>query len=304
MKFELRRLSHALGAEVIGLDLAEPLDEHTVGRLRKAWLDHHVLLFRDQALSPADHIRFTEYLGPVDDYPLVHFRHPDNPKLMVLSSDPGKGNKSTTRAAGQRWHSDLSFTPRPATGSMLHAQRIPPIGGDTMFANQIMAYEALSPAMRRMIEPLETVHELFSKRTDLAELDAAKMREMKLANPPVAQPMVRVHPETGRPALYVSPSLSTRIVGMTVEESAGLLDFLSRHCTRHEFVYRHVWRNGDLVLWDNRCLLHIAVQDYDRDSLRLMHRTTITGEPCGRLLGDENVTAAAPSAQQVALANS
>ncbi len=185
---------------------------------------------------------------------------------------------------------------------MLHAQKLPSVGGDTMFANQYLAYEALSPTLRKVIEPLETVHELFSGRADFKSLDVAKMMEMRAANPPVAQPMVRIHPETGRPALYVSPSLSSRIVGMTVDESAGLLSHLKQVSVNPQFVYRHSWRVGDLLMWDNRCLLHIAVQDYDKREHRLMYRTTITGEPCGRLLEETGV--ALPSPTQVAVANS
>jgi taurine dioxygenase len=302
MNLKLRRLSHALGAEVLDIDLRQPLSPDRIAEIRAAWMQHQVLLFRDQAITPAQQIRFTEQFGPVDDYPLVHFRHPDHPQLMVLSSDPGTGSKSTSRAAGERWHTDLSFTTRPATASMLHAQKIPSIGGDTMFANQYLAYEALSPTLQQVIEPLETVHELFSGRADFKALDVTKMLEMRAANPPVAQPMVRVHPETGRPALYVSPSLSSRIVGMTTEESAGLLAHIKQVCVNPQIIYRHQWRVGDLLIWDNRCLLHIAVQDYDKREHRLMYRTTITGAPCGRLL--EEAGSALPSPTQVAVANS
>jgi taurine dioxygenase len=300
--FEIRRLSHALGAEVVGLDVSQPLHPEQLQALRALWLEHQVLLFRNQTISPLEHIRFTECFGQVDDYPLVHFRHPDHAQLMVLSSDPGAGSKSTSRAAGERWHTDLSFTTRPATASMLHAQKLPAVGGDTMFANQYSALQALSPALRRVIEPLETVHELFSGRGDFKSLDLTKMLEMRAANPPVAQPMIRVHAETGRPALYVSPSLSSRIVGMTAEESAGLLAHIKQVSVSPQFVYRHTWRVGDLLMWDNRCLLHIAVQDYDKSQHRLMYRTTITGAPCGRLL--EETASAAPSVQQIAVANS
>jgi taurine dioxygenase len=302
MKLKLRRLSHALGAEVLDIDLRQPLSVEQVAEIRAAWMQHQVLLFREQTITPSEQIAFTEQFGRVDDYPLVHFRHPDHPQLMVLSSDPDNGSKSTSRAAGERWHTDLSFTPRPATASMLHAQKIPSVGGDTMFANQYLAYEALSPMLRRVIEPLETVHELFSGRAEFKTLDVAKMMEMRAANPPVAQPMVRVHPETGRAALYVSPSLSSRIVGMSAEESAGLLAHIKQVCVSPQFVYRHRWRVGDLVMWDNRCLLHIAVQDYDKREHRLMYRTTITGEPCGRLL--EEALTSTPSPTQLAVANS
>jgi len=302
MSLKLRRLSHALGAEVLDIDLRQPLSADRVAEIRAAWMQHQVLLFREQAITPAQQIVFTEQFGPVDDYPLVHFRHPEHPQLMVLSSDPDAGSRSTSRAAGERWHTDLSFTMRPATASMLHAQKIPSVGGDTMFANQYLAYEALSPMLRRVIEPLETVHELFSGRAEFKTLDVAKMMEMRAANPPVAQPMVRVHPETGRAALYVSPSLSSRIVGMSADESAGLLSHIKQVCVSPQFVYRHRWCVGDMLLWDNRCLLHIAVQDYDKREHRLMYRTTITGEPCGRPL--EEALAAMPSPTQLAVANS
>ena len=299
--YEVRRLSAALGAEIIGIDLRQPLDAATVAALRRTWLENQVLLFRGQEFGAAEQIRFSEYFGPVDDYPLVHFRHPDNAKLMLLTNAPVKGTTSTSRNAGARWHTDLSFTARPATASLLHAQRIPEIGGDTMFANQYLAFDKLSPLLREIIEPLHAVHELFSGRSE--PLDA-RMLEMKAVHPRVAHAMVRIHPETRRPALYVNPSITTEIVGLTREESAGLLDFLRGHSVREEFLYRHVWRKGDFIMWDNRCLLHMAVQDYGNDQVRLMHRTTITGEPCGRVIeqpgGAKPQGAAQPASQSAA----
>jgi len=298
--FEVRRLSLALGAEVSGLDLTSAIPADTMARLRKTWLEHHVLVFRGQLLSPAEQIRFSEYFGQVDDYPLVPLQHPQHPQLMVLNSVVPKGGKSTNNKVGARWHSDLSFTTRPATASLLHSQEIPPLGGDTLFANQYMAYDSLSPLLRQIIDPLSAACEVFSSRSDTKDIDMAKIAAMRAANPPVAQPMVRVHPETGRKALYVSPSQTTHIVGMTPEEGAGILQHLFRQCTKPDFVYRHQWRVHDLVIWDNRCLLHIAMHDYGSE-VRRMHRTTITGAPCGRLLDD--VVAPAASAQQLLAAN-
>lgn len=299
--FRLRRLGAALGAEIIGLDLTRPLDAATVAALRAAWLRHQLLLFRGQRLSLDEQLRFSEYFGQVDDYPLVHFRHPDNAKIMRLSSETPKVGKSSTKGAGSRWHSDLSFTTRPSTGSLLHAQVVPEVGGDTLFANQYLAYDTLSPAMRVLLEPLHAVHELFSGFTDISHRDPVKMAEMRAANPRVAQPMVRRHEETGRPALYVGPSLTTEIEGMTREESAGILQFLFRHATRHELIYRHQWQPADMLMWDNRCLLHIVSHDYQPEDLRVMHRTTLTGTPSGRVVED---TTRGPTLAALAQANS
>jgi taurine dioxygenase len=287
MSIEVHRLSYGLGAEVRGLDLRRPLDAAAVEAVRRAWLDHGVLLFRGQEISPEDHIRFSRYFGPVEDYPLVHYRHPEHPEIFLLSNRDMEGKPSQTRNAGRHWHSDLSFTARPAMGSLLRCIEIPDIGGDTLFANQYLAYEALTPAFRGLIDGLAAVHELFSKTRDLKNLDQGQVRDLKKANPRIVQPVVRVHPETGRKALYVSAAVTTRIVGMTQEESDAILDFLFAHQTQVHFTYRHRWQPNDIVMWDNRCTLHMAVPDNDHRQTRLMHRTTITGTPSGEVLEED-----------------
>ena len=175
----------------------------------------------------------------------------------------------------------LTVPARPALGSLLRCVDIPDVGGTTAFASQSMAYEALSPAFRTLIDPLTAVHELFSKTKDLRDLDQGQIRDMKKSNPRIAQPVVRMHSETGRRALYVSEAVTTDIVGMNREESDALLEFLFRHQTRMEFTFRHTWRRHDIVMWDNRCTLHMAVPDNDHVQARVMYRTTLTGEPCG-----------------------
>ena len=281
MTIEVRPLSYALGAEVRGVDLRQPLGGDAVAAIRRAWLDHLVLVFPGQDITPEQQIRFSRYLGIVEDYPLAHYRLPGHPEIFLLTNQPVTGATSQTRDAGRHWHSDLSFTGKPAMGSLLRCVQIPDIGGTTAFANQYLAYERLSPAFRALIDPLHAVHELFSKAPNLQDLDQGQVRDMKKANPRIAQPVVRTHSETGRKALFVSEALATDIVGMTRAESDAILNFLFRHQTRIEFTYRHNWRPHDIVMWDNRCTLHLAVPDNDHHQPRVMYRTTLTGEPCG-----------------------
>ena len=281
MSIEVRRLAYALGAEVRGIDFRQPLDGETVAAIRRAWLEHQVLVFPDQDVTPEQQIRFSRYLGAVEDYPLAHYRLPGHPEIFLLTNQPIAGSGTQTTNAGRHWHSDLSFTARPALGSLLRCVDIPDVGGTTAFASQTMAYAALSPAFRALIDPLTAVHELFSKTKDLRDLDQGQIRDMKKSNPRIAQPVVRIHSETGRRALYVSEAVTTDIVGMNREESDALLEFLFRHQTRMEFTFRHTWRRHDIVMWDNRCTLHMAVPDNDHVQARVMYRTTLTGEPCG-----------------------
>ena len=285
MAIEIVPLTTAIGAEVRGVDMRRPQDAATVAAIRAAWLRHQVLLFRDQDVAPEEHIRFSRYFGVVEEYPLVHYRLPAHPEIFLLSNEPdASGRPSETRNAARHWHSDLSFTARPSTGALLRCIKAPRVGGSTMWANQTLAYETLSPSFRRLLDGLTAVHELFSKTKDLKNLDQGQIRDMKRANPRIAQPVVRVHPETGRPALYVSEAVTTRIVGMHEDESDALLEFLFRHQVRPEYTMRHQWRPNDVVMWDNRCTLHQAVADHDHAESRVMHRTTLSGEPCGQVL--------------------
>jgi taurine dioxygenase len=285
MSIEVIPLTSAIGAEVRGVDLSREQTPEVIAQIRAAWLDRQVLLFRHQHISPEQQIRFSRYLGQVEEYPLVHYRLPGHPEIFLLSNEPDKdGRPSETRNAARHWHSDLSFTARPSTGSLLHCIKAPRVGGTTMWANQTLAYETLSPAFRRLLEGLHAVHELFSKTKDLKNLDQGQIRDMKRANPRIAQPVVRIHAETRRPALYVSEAVTTQIIGMQPDESAALLEFLFHHQVRPEFTMRHQWQPGDVVMWDNRCTLHQAVADHDHSESRVMHRTTLSGEPCGQVL--------------------
>lgn len=296
MTMEVVPLTTGIGAEIRGVDLREPVGAALAARIRAAWLQHQILLFCDQDITPELHIRFSKLFGPVEPYPLVHYRLPGHPEIFLLSNEPQDGKPSETRNAARHWHSDLSFTGRPATGALLRCIRAPKVGGTTMWANQYLAYETLSPAFRQLIEPLTAVHELFSKTKNLKDLDQGQIRDMKKSNPRIAQPVVRVHAETKRKALYVSEAVTTQIVGMSQAESDAILQLLFRHQTSPEFTYRHQWRPNDIVMWDNRCTLHQAVADHDHSELRIMQRTTISGEACGRILPEDAEAAASAMA--------
>lgn len=283
MDFDIVPLSYAIGAEIVGVDLRNDLSEAVIADIRGAWLTHNVLLFRDQNLTPEQHIAFSGQFGSLDD----HRARPDEqlpgyPEIFLVTNHPrSDGRPSRTRNTGRQWHTDFSYTRRPAMGSLLHCHEIPEKGGDTMFANITIAWDSLSDAMKNMLTPLEAVHDagnIGSYRTR----DPAEVQIIRDNNPPIAQPVKRIHPETGRPALYVTESATTHFVGMTGEESRPILDYLFQHSTRDEFTYRHRWRVGDLVMWDNRCTLHRALMDYSHETdRRHMLRTTVLGEPSG-----------------------
>lgn len=279
---ELRRLSNSLGAEVIGVDLAQPLAPADLDEIRAAWRDHLVLLFRNQQLTPQAHIDFSRQFGDLDRHEaLPRYRHPDHPEIFMITNHEIDGKPSATRNTGRQWHNDLSYTTRPAMGSLLYCRECPPVGGDTMFANMYLAYETLSKPLRDFLAPLSAVHDVMGSR-DLRKRDPEQIAELRRLNPPVSHPVVRRHPVSGRQALNVHEMMCTHFVGMGREESQPILHFLEQHATAHENVYRHQWRVNDLVMWDNRCTLHIALADYEHSSPRHMLRTTLLGEETGK----------------------
>jgi taurine dioxygenase len=283
MTLEIRRLAAGLGAEVLGVDLASEIDGDTFAAIEQAWRAHVVLLFRGQRLDHASHIAFSRRFGPLDDHAAIpRYRDPQHPEILLVINQEINGRP---QPVGRQWHSDLSTTLQPARGSLLRAGVIPPVGGDTMFANMYLAFETLSPTLQALIEPLHAIHDMTAAR-QLRGRDPADLAEVRRRNPPVVHPMVLVHPETGRKALYVSEMTTIGIAGMTEDESRPLLDYLYRHSVRPEFTCRHRWRNGDLVAWDNRCAMHLALDDYDLRVPRHMYRTTLLGERRGQLASE------------------
>jgi taurine dioxygenase len=281
MALTIRKLSPACGAEVSGIALTRPLEASLVGELQHALGEHGILLFRNAELTPAEHVAFSRQFGPLETHVLGEYNLKEHPEILVVSNVREEGRFKGVVYAGQYWHSDLSYKRRPSLGSLLLCREMPEIGGDTMWANMYLAYETLSDVMKNMLAGLKAVHDYshayetyFAGRSERPPLTP----EQKAQTPAVEHPLVRTHPVTGRKALYVNPGFTRGIVGMTKEESQPLLDFLFRHATRPEFIYRHRWRVHDLVFWDNRCTMHYAVNDYDFSVRRLMHRTTVTGD--------------------------
>jgi taurine dioxygenase len=280
-QFAIRPFDAALGAEVLGLDLSLPLDGDDVARLHRAHLMHHVLVFRDQHITPAQQVDFSRRFGPLQIHVLRQFQLPTQPEVLIVSNIRENGQPIGLGDAGHFWHSDLSYKETPSLGSMLHAQELPGDGsGDTLFANQHTAWEQLPAHLRRAVEGAQAEHSYLARYADLQKknpwrpnLTQAQIDEVK----PVVHPVVRTHPETGRKALFVSEHFTTRIVGLPDDESRALLAELFDHSTRPEHIYRHQWQPHDMVFWDNRSLMHLAAGCPD-DQRRKLYRTTIEGD--------------------------
>jgi taurine dioxygenase len=288
MPLQLRKLSHALGAQVCDIDLKAPLTESTFGEIYQAFLDHGILLFRDQCISREEHIAFSRRFGPLDQHDsLPQDRHPDFPELLLVTNEPhADGSASNSRYTGRQWHSDLSFTPIPSMGSLLKSWIVPEVGGDTLFANMTLAYEALSLGMQQLISPLHAIHLSGTRKINHTASGEVRAEQQRRLNPPIAQPVVRIHPETGRKALYLGEKVR-RFDQMTAPESQPLIDYLNRHATRPEFVYRHQWQAHDIIVWDNRCTMHQALGDFDETQRRHLERTTVMGTPSGYVVASE-----------------
>ena len=282
MSLKLRKLSYALGAEVCAIDVSKPMSEQSFGEIYRAFLDNNILLFRNQDITRSQHIEFSRRFGELDRHEaLPRDRHPQYPELLMVTNEPkSDGSPSDTKYTGRQWHSDMSFTTAPSLGSLLKSYSVPEVGGDTLFANMYLAYEALSDGMKKMIAGLHGIHQSGTRKLANDNTGIARQAEQKKINPPVAQPVVRVHPETGRKALYIGEKVS-RFEGMTEEESKPLIGYLVGHATGPEFVYRHQWCKNDIVVWDNRCTMHQALGDFDETQLRHMERTTVLGTPSG-----------------------
>ncbi len=274
--FDIRPLDgEPLGAEVIGLDLAKPLSAAAFARIHRAHLDHHVLLFRDQRITPRQQIEFSRRFGPLQIHVLHQFQLPGHPEVLIVSNIKENGQPVGLGDAGHYWHSDLSYKERPSLGSMLHAQELPASGGDTLFANMHLAWDRLPVPLKRRVEGLKAEHSYLAKYAELQRrspwrpnLTAEQIAQVK----PVSHPVVRTHPETGRKALFVSEHFTTRLLGVSDDESRELLDALFAHSVEPEHLYRHRWRPHDMVFWDNRSLMHLAAGCPDDQRRKLYPR--------------------------------
>jgi taurine dioxygenase len=268
----VRPLSSALGAEILGIDLHDDIDARVFAQIRDAWHQNLVIVLRGQNMSEEDQVRFAEKFGPPA---VIHTKQfvRNHPAVMLISNIREDGKPIGALPDGEmHFHTDQCHQERPAMASMLYALEVPRAGGNTLFANGYTAYETLPPEIKRRIDGRKALN-AYDYET------AATKRGTRLSQsvPSYAHPVVRTHPPTGRKALYVNRLMTVRIEGLPAQESEDLLAMLFDHQERREFIYEHVWRVGDLVIWDNRCTLH-ARTDFSPDERRLMRRVTILGE--------------------------
>ncbi|HTO45978.1 MAG TPA: TauD/TfdA family dioxygenase [Burkholderiales bacterium] len=270
---QIKKIAGALGAEIVGADLSERPSSELASAIRGALLEHLVVFLQDQRLTVPQFLAFARCFGKPIEYPLIKGL-PEFPEVIEVSK-----LENETANFGGVWHTDTAYLELPPMGSMLLAREVPPVGGDTLFANQYLAYEALSPGLRRMLEGLVAVNSSTKADASRTREDRVRKdgREDAKAEYLAEHPVVRTHPETGRKALYVNVAHTVRFKGLTDEESAPLLNYIFQHQTRPEFTCRFSWQVGSLAFWDNRCALHNAVNDY-HGHRRVMHRITLAGD--------------------------
>ena len=270
---KVRAIAGNIGAEISGVDLAGDLKDAVVADIRRAWLEHCVVFFRDQLLAPARFLQFAKRFGDTVEYPFINGIESFPEIIPVIKLEHEKTN------FGGIWHSDTSYLERPPMATMLIAREVPPEGGDTLFANAYLAYEALSEGMKRMLDGVIAINS--SAKADVSGTREDRVKDTKRGDAKTeyvgAHPVVRTHPETGRKALYVNVAHTLRFKDMTEAESAPILHYLVQHQTRPEFTCRFHWEVGSIAFWDNRCALHNPVNDY-HGYRRVMHRVTLAGD--------------------------
>jgi len=270
---DITPVSNALGATVSGIDVRS-IDDDDAAALVDAWARYGVLFFRDQDLTPDDHLTFARRFGDID---VNRFFTPVDgyPEIAEVLKEPDQAHN-----IGGGWHTDHSYDQAPARGSILYAREIPPIGGDTLFAGMGAAYDALSQPIKELLDGLDAVHSsahVFGARTKWSETTEGRIGNPDAVGDDVSHPVVVAHPHTGRPLLYVNPGFTTSIAGLSVAESRAILTFLFEHGRRPEFQIRFQWEPGSLAMWDNRSTWHFALNDY-HGHRRYLHRITVAGD--------------------------
>ena len=283
MGVRVNPISEVMACEITGVDLSKPLDDSTFAEIEQAFHDHQVIAIRGQKISPENQVAFTRRFGDIEPHNTTEFVIPDTPQVLVLSNDVRDGKPIGVIDAGDFWHSDSSHRKVPSKATILHSLRNPSEGGDTQFANMYLAYETLPAAVKLRIEGLQGIHaasKLKNKRVQVSKdrPGATDFYASRLGRPDVTHPIVMVHPATGRKALYISPRFTIGIAGMPEQEADELLDLLLDHQLKMDFQYHHQWHENDLVMWDNRCLLHKAGGGYQYPDIRLLHKTVVAGD--------------------------
>lgn len=265
------------GAEIAGVDLARPLDDATFAAIERAYDEYGVIFFRGQSITPAQQVAFTRRLGEIE-FNIFGERWsvPGNPEIVVISNITDDGQPIGVRRAGENWHSDMCYSARPPRGTMLYALEVPDLHGlalgDTEFASAAAAWDALPETAQRRIDGRRATFDFTGRKRAFPPKQSEIDRY-----PPVSHPIVRRHPRTGRKCLYVMRDDCVAIDGLPAAEAGAMIAALADHIVKPAFVYRHQWRAGDLLMWDNCMVQHRAIQDYDLPQRRLMHRTTMGG---------------------------
>ncbi len=265
----VKRLSGTVGAEIQGVTLRPDLPDATIAAIRRVWLDHGVIFFRDQDLSAQDFAAVARRFGQVVHYPFLKGLEEAPEVIPVVKLEHERVN------FGGLWHTDTSYLEEPPMATMLIAREVPPYGGDTLFASGYAAYEALSEGMKQLLAPLRAISSSSKAEKTRTREDRKAGEERRVLE--AEHPVIRTHPETGRKSLYVNGGHSLRFVGMTEEESTPILEYLFAHQVKPEFTCRFAWQPGSIALWDNRCALHNPINDY-HGFKRLMHRVTLAGD--------------------------
>lgn len=268
-RLTVKRLAGSLGAEITGIDLGPGVSDRDIAALRDLWLEHSVVFFRDQNLPPQEFAAFARRFGDVVHYPFLKGLEEAPEVITVAKLEHEKVN------FGGLWHTDTAYLEQPPMATMLIAREVPPFGGDTLFASGYAAYNALSPGMKRVLEPLRAVNSSSKAEKTRTREDRKRGDERQVLE--AEHPVIRTHPETGRKALYVNGGHTLRFADMTEEESTGLLEYLFAHQQRPEFTCRFSWQPGSIAFWDNRCALHNPINDY-HGYRRIMHRVTLAGD--------------------------
>jgi taurine dioxygenase len=273
---EISPIAGALGAEIGGVDVAQDLDDVVISEIRQALLDHGVIFFRDQQLDIDQHKAFTRHFGEIFIHPNYNGVSAD-PEIVDVRREPGE-----KKIVGEDWHTDTTMVAEPPMGAILYAIEVPPFGGDTLFANQYLAYESLSHGLKQTLKGLKAVHTdrmVAGPRAGMNAHRSTKVREdADWRETTTIHPVVRTHPETGRKLLFVNRSYTIGFEGWTEAESKPLLEYLLEYGHRPEFTCRFRWSNGSIAFWDNRCTKHLAVHDAG-SFRRIMRRTQVCGDP-------------------------
>lgn len=278
--FSIRSFDGPLGAEINGLDLNLPVSDHDVAAIRAVLVKHGLVVFRNQRITPEQHVAFSRRFGPLQVHVLNRFHLKHHPEILIVSNVVENGQPIGLVDAGADWHSDLSYMPKPSLGSLLHAQELPPEQGDTQYANMFNAYDTLPADVKRILEGRTAVHSYVYRYRRLQALSPWRpdLTQKQIDEvPEVEHPVIRTHPENGRKALFVSEGFTSHIVGIPKDESDALLTFLHAHTIRAENVYTHKWRAHDIVFWDNRSTVHYAPIT-PQHLRRTLYRTTVEGD--------------------------